>query len=79
MLRAWSEDGFGPFIVVRKADGEPLGGIGLIAWDPNCWRIGIRAEIGEQAEIELGWTLSRRVGFRLRHRGGCRGPRLGAA
>ena len=33
--------------------------VGLLAWDPAIWRSGIRAEIGERAEIELGWTLSR--------------------
>ncbi len=61
MRRAWSEDGFGRFIVVRKADGARLGRVGLLAWDPSIWRSGIRAEIGERAEIELGWTLSRRA------------------
>jgi len=57
--RAWSEDGFGPFIVIRKSDRAPLGRVGLLAWDPATWRIGLRSEIGEGSEIELGWTLSR--------------------
>lgn len=61
MRRAWSEDGFGRFIVIRKADRSPLGRVGLLAWDPEAWRSGIRAEIGERAEIELGWTLARRA------------------
>jgi RimJ/RimL family protein N-acetyltransferase len=59
MQRAWNEDGFGAFIVVRKADGATLGHVGLFAWDPTVWRPGIRREIGDDAEIELGWMLSR--------------------
>jgi RimJ/RimL family protein N-acetyltransferase len=58
MQRAWSEDGFGAFIVVRKADSATLGHVGLFAWDPTVWRPGIRREIGD-AEIELGWMLTR--------------------
>jgi RimJ/RimL family protein N-acetyltransferase len=58
MQRAWSEDGFGAFIVVRKADAATLGHVGLFAWDPTTWRPGIRREIGD-AEIELGWMLAR--------------------
>jgi RimJ/RimL family protein N-acetyltransferase len=59
MRRAWSADGFGGFIAIRKSDNALLGRVGLLAWDPAVWRSGIRAEIGERAEIELGWTLSR--------------------
>jgi RimJ/RimL family protein N-acetyltransferase len=59
MQRAWSEDGFGAFIVVRRADAATLGHVGLFAWDPTTWRPGIRREIGDDAEIELGWMLSR--------------------
>jgi RimJ/RimL family protein N-acetyltransferase len=59
MRRAWDEDGFGRFIVVRKADDATLGRVGLLSWDPRIWRSGIRVEIGEHAEVELGWTLKR--------------------
>jgi RimJ/RimL family protein N-acetyltransferase len=59
MQRAWREDGFGAFIVARKSDEETVGHVGLFAWDPAEWRPGIRAEIGDRAEIELGWMLSR--------------------
>jgi RimJ/RimL family protein N-acetyltransferase len=59
MRRAWSEDGFGAFVVVRKADAATLGHVGLFAWDPATWRPGIRREIGDDAEIELGWMLTR--------------------
>ncbi len=59
MQRAWSKDGFGAFIVVRGADAATLGHVGLFAWDPTTWRPGIRSDIGDDAEIELGWMLSR--------------------
>jgi RimJ/RimL family protein N-acetyltransferase len=59
MQRAWSEDGFGAFVVVRQADAATLGHVGLFAWDPATWRPGIRSEFGDDAEIELGWMLSR--------------------
>ncbi len=59
MQRCWQEDGFGRFVVLRKADRAPLGRVGLLAWDPLVWRNGTRAEIGADAELELGWTLAR--------------------
>ena len=59
MQRAWAADGFGAFVVVRTSDGATLGHVGLFAWDPTSWRPGIRREIGDDAEIELGWMLSR--------------------
>lgn len=59
MLRGWRADGFGRFAVVRKDDGAVLGRVGVLAWDPRIWKSGTRAEIGDGAEIELGWTLSR--------------------
>ena len=61
MCRAWTEDGFGRFIVVRADDGVPLGRVGLLVWDPLVWRSGVRSEIGDRAEIELGWTLRRQA------------------
>ena len=59
MAEAWEADGFGRFVVVRRDDGAVLGRVGLLAWDPEEWRPGIRAAIGAEAEIELGWTLAR--------------------
>jgi RimJ/RimL family protein N-acetyltransferase len=55
----WSKDGFGRFMIVRKDDEAVIGRVGLLAWDPETWRNSTRAEIGDQAEIELGWTLAR--------------------
>ena len=57
--RAWELDGFGHFIAVRRDTGEAVGRIGLLVWDPQTWRNGTRSEIGDEAEIELGWTLER--------------------
>lgn len=56
-IRQWHEDGFGMFHVERL-DGEYLGEVGLLPWDPASWTPGIRAEIGPSAEIEIGWTLA---------------------
>ncbi len=59
MLRSWEDDGFGRFVVVRRDTGEAVGRVGLLVWDPDTWRHGTRAEIGDRAEIELGWTFER--------------------
>jgi [ribosomal protein S5]-alanine N-acetyltransferase len=57
--RNWELDGFGHFIAVRRDTGEVVGRVGLLSWDPQTWRNGTRTEIGDHAEIELGWTLER--------------------
>jgi RimJ/RimL family protein N-acetyltransferase len=59
MTRAWELDGFGRFVVVRAEDGLVIGRVGLLAWDPLTWTSGVRREIGDRAETELGWTLIR--------------------
>ena len=59
--RAWEVDGFGHFMVVPRDTGEAVGRIGLLVWDPATWQHGTRHEIGETAEVELGWTLERAV------------------
>jgi RimJ/RimL family protein N-acetyltransferase len=58
MVRRWQLDGFGLFSV-RRDDGRLIGEIGLLAWNPADWSTGSRSEIGETAEIEIGWTLRR--------------------
>jgi len=57
--RAWELDGFGHFMVVRKASGDTIGRVGLLVWDPQTWQHGTRSEIGDRAEVELGWSLER--------------------
>jgi RimJ/RimL family protein N-acetyltransferase len=57
--RKWERDGFGLFSVLRRDTGEFIGRVGLLAWDPVLWEPGTRHGIGNDAEIELGWTLDR--------------------
>jgi RimJ/RimL family protein N-acetyltransferase len=59
-LAAWEADGFGPLMVVRRSDDAVVGRVALLAWDPRTWLPGRRSEIGEEAEIEIGWMLLRR-------------------
>ncbi|HEY3921512.1 MAG TPA: GNAT family N-acetyltransferase [Gaiellaceae bacterium] len=54
---AWDVDGFGHFTVVQRETGEPVGRVGLLVWNPETWETGLRAEIGDKAEIELGWII----------------------
>jgi [ribosomal protein S5]-alanine N-acetyltransferase len=60
-LERWADDGFSQLVAVRRDDGRALGCISLNAWDPATWSIGTRAEIGDAAEVELGWKLARDV------------------
>jgi RimJ/RimL family protein N-acetyltransferase len=59
--RRFEADGFGQLAVVRRNEGDVIGRVGLLPLEPETWRAGARAEIGEAAEIELGWTLARRA------------------
>ena len=54
----WTTDGCGPFSVVRREDGRVVGRAGFLSWDPATWQPGARAEIGEQAVLEVGWMLA---------------------
>jgi len=55
--RAWELDGFGHFMVVPRNSGEPIGRVGILVWDPRTWRHGTKRQLGDEAELELGWTL----------------------
>jgi RimJ/RimL family protein N-acetyltransferase len=57
--RRWQLDGFGHFVVERRADGAFVGEVDLLPWDPSTWTIGFLAELGPAAEIEIGWTIAR--------------------
>jgi RimJ/RimL family protein N-acetyltransferase len=57
--RAWELDGFGHFMVVPKGSGEAIGRVGILVWDPRTWEHGTRRDLGNTAELELGWTLER--------------------
>jgi len=43
----------------RQDTGDFVGRVGILVWDPATWEPGTRHEIGDEAEIELGWTLER--------------------
>jgi RimJ/RimL family protein N-acetyltransferase len=57
--RAWELDDFGHFMVVPKGSNEAIGRVGIVVWDRRTWEQGTRRELGEAAELELGWTLER--------------------
>jgi RimJ/RimL family protein N-acetyltransferase len=59
MIRHWQLYRVGQFSVVRKADERILGRVGFLVWDPAVWVNGLRDEVGEPYETELGWALGR--------------------
>jgi RimJ/RimL family protein N-acetyltransferase len=58
-IRHWEIYGVGPFTVVRKADAQILGRVGFLVWDPSDWSHGLRVDVAEPYETELGWALGR--------------------
>ena len=58
-VRHWEIHGVGPFTLVRKADERILGRVGFLVWNPIDWTHGLRGELGEPHETELGWALGR--------------------
>jgi RimJ/RimL family protein N-acetyltransferase len=69
-------DGFGLLAVVRKQDGRVIGRSGFLVWDRRTWTPTSFRDAGEQAEIEIGWTLVRKCwGFGYATEAGeaCRG------
>jgi RimJ/RimL family protein N-acetyltransferase len=59
MIARFEVDGLGQFAVVRRADGAVMGRAGLLPLDRATWRSGFLRDLGERAEIEIGWTLAR--------------------
>lgn len=59
--RRFAADGFGQLAVELRETNDVIGRVGLLPHDPSTWQSGSLAELGERAEIELGWTLARRV------------------
>ncbi|HWB23066.1 MAG TPA: GNAT family N-acetyltransferase [Gaiellaceae bacterium] len=59
MRERFERDGFGHFVLTRKADGRIVGRAGLLVWTVPEWTITTRAEAQGDYEIELGWTLGR--------------------
>jgi RimJ/RimL family protein N-acetyltransferase len=58
-LERWEVGGPSQFLVERRADGRVLGRVGFLVWDREEWRTGTRAELGDRAEVEIGWLLAR--------------------
>jgi RimJ/RimL family protein N-acetyltransferase len=56
---AWEIDGFGHLMIVDRATGEAVGRVGMLWWDPRTWTFGLRRDIGDDGELEIGWTLER--------------------
>jgi RimJ/RimL family protein N-acetyltransferase len=55
----FAADGFGQLAVERRETNDVVGRVGLLPHDPSTWRPGSLAELGPNAEIELGWTIAR--------------------
>lgn len=58
-LPRWKADGFGHYVIERLEDGRVLGRSGFLVWDPDEWRTGTLAALGDDAAVELGWLLAR--------------------
>jgi [ribosomal protein S5]-alanine N-acetyltransferase len=56
-LARWKADGFGHFVIEK--DRKVIGRAGFLVWDPDEWKTGTLAELGDHAAIELGWMLAR--------------------
>jgi ribosomal-protein-alanine N-acetyltransferase len=56
-LTRWKADGFGHFVIEK--DRKVIGRAGFLVWDPDEWRTGTLAELGEHGAVELGWMLAR--------------------
>ena len=58
-MRHWEIYRVGPLTLVRKADRRILGRVGFLVWDPSVWAHGLRGDLREPYETELGWALGR--------------------
>jgi RimJ/RimL family protein N-acetyltransferase len=58
-LERWDANGFGPLVVERRDDGEPIGRTGLLVWDTRDWHVATLDEAGACGQPELGWALAR--------------------
>lgn len=59
MIRHLRRYEIGLFILVRNADDAVLGRVGFLVWDTAVWANGLRDEVSEPYETELGWTVGR--------------------
>jgi RimJ/RimL family protein N-acetyltransferase len=59
MLEHWRRYGVGLFSAVRRSDGQLLGRVGFLMWDPERWVGAMRYDLEGELETEIGWTLGR--------------------
>jgi RimJ/RimL family protein N-acetyltransferase len=59
MIARFEVDGFGQFVLERRADRAVMGRAGLLPLDPETWTSGFFRDLGSKAEMEIGWTLAR--------------------
>jgi RimJ/RimL family protein N-acetyltransferase len=55
----WDRYGVGQFALVRAEDGDVLGRVGFLVWDPETWTNGLWADLPEPYETEIGWVVAR--------------------
>jgi RimJ/RimL family protein N-acetyltransferase len=61
MLGHWERHGLGLFSVLNKEDGQLVGRVGYLLWDPERWVNGIWEPLDGDLELEVGWTIARRL------------------
>ena len=61
MLGHWERHGLGLFSVLSKEDGQLVGRVGYLLWDPERWVNGIWESLDGDLELEIGWTIDRRL------------------
>jgi RimJ/RimL family protein N-acetyltransferase len=61
MLGHWERHGLGLFSVLSKEDGQLVGRVGYLLWDPERWVNGIWERLDGDLELEVGWTIARRL------------------
>jgi len=61
MLGHWERHGLGLFSVLSKEDGQLVGRVGYLLWDTERWVNGIWESLDGDLELEIGWTIDRRL------------------
>src|SRR4029450_13106360 len=59
MLGHWERHGVGLFSVLRKADGQLVGRVGYLLWDPERWMHAMHEQLDGHLEPESAWPIAR--------------------